>query len=410
LSAKQREILVANGTDIRELTPFTVPERADFLNRFVARAGKAAELPEKRQSINLSNLIFDRPVSFSHYIFPSSCVCVGSKFCSLSDFSGAIFWEHFDCSKASFMAWANFLDAKLNGVGSFWAASFSQSNFRRISISGDAYFHEANFVRADFHEAQFKRKAVFTGTRFSGFADFGEVVFSKEADFRNAEFDGYPDFRASEFNELTRFVRAKFKAFVPDFRDAKLREATEWHDAEWPTLPKNCETARDQISAYERLKAEMERLKKHEDEQFFFAKELRIRRTLLHFKGSGKNRGIWERLGIWWFQWLPNFAYDFLSGYGLNIGRPLLVLLSIFVLCAVIFTLIPDTNSRQLEPTTAAALSATNLIGLLPFKPEKEVIEHLSVPTRIISDIQSVLGVVLLFLFGLGLRNRFRMR
>ena len=53
----------------------------------------------------------------------------------------------------------------------------------------------------------------------------------------------------------------------------------------------------------------MERLKKHEDEQFFFRKELRARRGLVPF-GSGA--------------WLLNFAYEALSDYGQSIVKPLL--------------------------------------------------------------------------------------
>ena len=115
-------------------------------------------------------------------------------------------------------------------------------------------------------------------------------------------FSNQVDFEAAEFNSRTVFADAKFEISVPDFRDAKLREATEWHGAS----PKNNEAIQQHIYAYERLKAEMERLKKHEEEQFFFAKELRARR-------AREPR---------WLKRLPNYAYEILSDCGASRGRP----------------------------------------------------------------------------------------
>ena len=62
-------------------------------------------------------------------------------------------------------------------------------------------------------------------------------------------------------------------------------------------------TIRRFISAYERLKVETDRLKKHEDELDFFARELKCRRTLY---------GSWTRRGI------PIALYGILCDYGRN--------------------------------------------------------------------------------------------
>lgn len=66
-----------------------------------------------------------------------------------------------------------------------------------------------------------------------------------------------------------------------------MHEATEWHGATFPKPPGK-KGAQQQVYAYERLKQEMERLKKHEDELTFFRKELRARRGLLRtFPANG---------------------------------------------------------------------------------------------------------------------------
>ena len=62
----------------------------------------------------------------------------------------------------------------------------------------------------------------------------------------------------------------------------------------------------------------------------------------------------------------------------------------------------------------AAKLSFANMFVFLPDKREimmnSKMIDCLSNITQAVSAVQSLLGVVLLFLFGLVLRNRFRMK
>lgn len=129
----------------------------------------------------------------------------------------------------------------------------------------------------------------------------------------------------------------------------------------------------------------MERLKKHEDEQFFFANESRARRAL-------ETR--------WSLQWLLNYAYEISSGYGQSVGCPIFWLIVLFALGADFFALAPMHKGAPLAYDVAAGLSATNLPKL----------GDRSATAKIIGDLQSVLGLVLLFLLGLGLRNRFRMK
>jgi hypothetical protein len=61
----------------------------------------------------------------------------------------------------------------------------------------------------------------------------------------------------------------------------------------------------------------------------------------------------------------------------------------------------------------ALKLSFANVFVFLPDKREimtTDMIGCLSDTTRAVSAIQSISGVALLFLFGLALRNRFRMK
>jgi uncharacterized protein YjbI with pentapeptide repeats len=364
LSEEQRAEFVRNGFDASELVPLSKKERTEFLKTFSKRTNDAP--PNPRAQIDFSDVRFEQRVSFESFVFPAVVV------------------------------------------------------FRKATFLGNVYFDATTFSSAaDFNKTAFSRDACFSKAAFSGNADFSRAAFSGDAYFREAaffdqaffheaEFFGDSDFMACEFKSHTSFAGAKFRSHAPDFRDARLREATEWHDAEWPPSPTNEEAAQDQVYAYERLKAEMERLKKHEDEQFFFAKELHARRTLLWFKSRDGNCAIRERAKSA-FGVLLNWAYEVFGGYGLSIGSPLFWLVVLFAMGADIFAWAPVHKGVPLPYDVAESLSLTNLLPLLPYKVDNDII-HLSPFAKIIGDLQSFLGVILLFLLGLALRNRFRMK
>jgi hypothetical protein len=62
---------------------------------------------------------------------------------------------------------------------------------------------------------------------------------------------------------------------------------------------------------------------------------------------------------------------------------------------------------------TAIGLSLANTFGVFGFRKDfidPQVIEALSRALKVISAVQTIAGTVLLFLFGLAIRNRFRMK
>ncbi|MBI1868762.1 MAG: pentapeptide repeat-containing protein [Methylocystis sp.] len=417
LSHEQRGELKKKGLPESELTWISPTEQAEFTRKFADRAGQVdAKPPPPTQDIDFRSCRFDCRVSFSGFLFPrsgffekaafsggvtffkaaffGSATFMEAAFSGDAEFSEAAFFGAAAFYKAAFYGGANFFKAAFSFGASFGGAKFSGvATFMEAAFSGDADFGEtAFFGAAGFKKAMFSGNATFGKVMFSGDANFDEAAFSDFAYFREATFCGHADFLAAEFKSLTVFAVADFQTSVPDFRDAKLREATEWHGATWPPPPKDKGHAQRQVYAYERLKAEMERVKKHADEQFFFAQELRARRAL-------EPR--------WSLQRSLNWAYEISSGYGQSVARPIFWLVVLFAPGAVFFALAPVHGDAPLAYDVAAGLSVTNLFSLLPYKPK---VEELSAWAKIIGDIQSVLGLVLLFLLGLALRNRFRMR
>ena len=99
-----------------------------------------------------------------------------------------------------------------------------------------------------------------------------------EASFGGATFTEWADFVNSEMKSETIFDNVSFLREPPLFDGAQLHEGTTWFGVTWPRPPSTKEEARRTVRAYERLKLEMDKLKKHEDELRFFALELRDRR------------------------------------------------------------------------------------------------------------------------------------
>lgn len=378
LSKEQLTELAKNGFET-EVEPLTAEERDEFLRAFALRTGRDEQPPEPGHDVNFSRTHFDCDVSFRDFVFTGPIDFTYATFSRYAYFRGAHFFETADFHFATF-----------SRVPDFSYANFYRSTtLNAVTFSDDAGFNSfssTTFGEVSFDGATFSSHADFTSTVFLDRVDFSSVTFSREANFVNAK-----------FSSMTTFANAIFETHVPDFRGATLHEATEWHGVIWPKPPSQ-EDAQQQVYAYERLKLEMERLKKHEDEQTFFRKELRARRGLFRvFSGA----------------WLLNFIYQATSDYGNSIVRPLLWLLGVFALGAATFAYAPLHCGARMPIKLAIKISFANIFVFLPDKREimtPELLSCWSGTARIVSAAQSLFGVVLLFLIVLAIRNRFRMK
>jgi hypothetical protein len=239
--------------------------------------------------------------------------------------------------------------------------------------------------------ATFTDGAAFTGTTFTDPAHFRGATFNATAGFVNAQ-----------MKNMTSFDDVTF-AHPPECFNAKLHEGTTWPKPErWPPPPRDPAQARDFVNAYERLKLEMDKLKKHGDELDFFALEQQCRRVVL---------GRWA--GV------PIAIYGFLSDYGRSYARPLLLLSIVVVLGAVPLRAhfgggwSPATFTDHGFTGAGLLLSFANTFSALGIRKElidAGLLQGLPVWLKAASALQSILGLVLLFLFGLGIRNRFRLK
>jgi hypothetical protein len=156
------------------------------------------------------------------------------------------------------------------------AADFTGTIFTQgADFAGATFIEEAHFPRATFTEL-----ANFTGTTFTREVNFARVTFTEAANFTGATFESSANFVNSEMKSQTVFDGASFRQIPPLFDGTKLHEGTTWFGVTWPRSPRTIDDARLTVRAYERLKLEMDKLKKHEDELNFFTMEMKAHRVL----------------------------------------------------------------------------------------------------------------------------------
>ncbi|OHV80347.1 hypothetical protein LCM4579_22425 [Ensifer sp. LCM 4579] len=410
-----------------------------------------AELPDSTRPADFSDTIFERKLFLGGYKFPA-----GARF------ERSVFKRGIDATNASFDGDLSLVSAKIKVRGNFRGATFNyvtldclevegqlgfagdvrgefsmrectvsgETVFSRMHFKSDAYFGSARLgsvrfieptfvVSADFAHAEFAGDVGFFNAMFHGGSVFIDAVFGASAEFRGAAFKDRAwfdrtiwrgarvSFTNVRFEAGSRFRGATFVKCVPDFRGAVLHEATELDGVTWPAIFNEDTDQQANLYAYERLKLEMERLKKHEDEQFFFRQELRVRRALMK---------------PWSFGWLLNSAYEKLSGYGSSFMRPLVGMGALAAAGFVGLMLLPVSTSKISPSSTAAIplpwrsaaeLSLLNLLSFLPMRREAlDALNDLQFNWifRAISAVEALGGAVLLFLLAMALKNRFRMR
>jgi len=291
----------------------------------------------------------------------------------------------------------------------FGGADFSGTHFHMFTYFNDAEFfangefQSAKFLheeKSEFAGAIFHEPANFESSLFKGPMSFANAKFLKTANFANAKFiwkgsnffEGPISFVNCIFDNQTSFEGVEFRHFAPLFFDAKLNEGTVWKTTfRWP-LPKTPADADSFLRAYQCLKSEMDRVKKHEDELDFFSLELKCKRISLGaFKG------------------LPIDLYGWLCDYGRSYARPLLWL-GLSILIGVVPLWIHLGDMHWARSLTVSVANTFSILGVRRDFVDANFLQKLPGLVRAFGALQSVLGIVLLFCFGLAVKNRFRLK
>ena len=443
-----------------DFSGFVFPGRADF------------EQAQFNETVSFANANFRDVAKFFNADFVHSANLQGAKFEGPADFSHTRFRQgDTNFSGATFEGHANFLKsnfdqgaADFNGTTFLHDVVFAEATFHRAAVysgarfgkladfrsarfSGGADFHKAAFSDgpARFPNAYFYQMAHFGGASFGKKgADFSATIFSKRAifdeahsagyvNFRRAQFKGEAAFRSSKLRGLVAFDDAQFTTIavfkdstfesVPTFHGAKLHEDTTFEGVTWPERPHEGQSPYDAARAWARLRVEMNRLHKHEDELFFFAKELNAR---VHDR---RNEPLAKRL-LYRSYLALGAGRSVAKPFGWLLGLNAVLFLPIywFATAAIqwrkisIRDILADVVSFNI-PTDVVSFTLGQALPLIGgSNPERADLYRrlfaradsagMDVPLwlELVGTFQQLVGVVLLFVIGLALRNRFRMK
>jgi len=302
-----------------------------------------------------------------------------------------------------------------SGKLSFYRTELPQVCFQGFIFPKSTDFNKARFTgNANFRGAAFLNQASFNEAEFCGCARFTETSFEYAAHYYDARFRADAYFNRSRFKGPARFDRVRFAAKVPAFYDATFRQDTRFPLAysHWPGITR--ENATDAKEAYAALRLAMEDMKKVEDAQFFARQELRC-------KARSED----------WFTGMLLAAYGVFSDFGHSVGRPLLWLVGFGILFAFAYAaaFLPSGLISGEQTYGGAVQSCLAGDGCMPFLKGAGLSAVSSFPflggkalhfgkalvegpawLGVLTGIQTTIAIALLFLFGLALRNRFRLR
>lgn len=313
----------------------------------------------------------------------------------------------------------------------------SQTYFDNVNFSIEVDFSCANFFSSEkivmsgdgliqFHGVEFRQNTKFIKTEFTHLTIFKNCTFGKLADFFAAKFHAQASFDAVVFYHAA-FFEAIVSNGLLEFEDTTFDEAPNFLAAQMPsdvvddmhieysptvtiryrTIETLIHDLRDQYitksseQTYRRLKNLAHESKNHNQEQTFFAMEMRAKR-------DNENN---------YLNSLMIDLYELLSNFGRSIVRPsawLFVFMCLFTL-----------GYQHISSTTNYLLAFFySLSNCLPFgglwRQSEYLFQQLFPSAESWSSVQQItyyslitfnglFGFVFIFLIGLGLRNRFRL-
>ncbi len=404
--------------------------------------------------IKFNNAIFHNTANFEYAFFGNSASFKKAEFRNDASFEYVQFGDN-----------AQFMDAKFNYHLNFIGARFGDTvNFNGVECKDEANFSGVQF-RYDvrFIKTQFDKKVDFSGAQFGKWTKFQGAIFNNEAifvatnwsealnfvyfdnqelcdeakkwaedkelnpelfyeiDFSGATFNVKVDFSGRTFTRKTSFGML-FESYdgelpkkrpvtfekAPLFHNCKLYQDTTFDGAEFPK-PSSDPTENDIAArAYRTLKLAFSQHQAIREEQKFFRLEM-----------VEEAARATRRLNKWMF-WL----YSYFSDYGFSLYRPICLLLATFFIFILIYSCLADltfcwwwAEDCQIK----SELWQFTLIQTLPLPGFDKWSESLREGLFPKGDWQSVLLTVFVmlhkaiaflavFLFGLALRNLFKMK
>ena len=304
-----------------------------------------------------------------------------------------------------------------------------EANFKNAQFKKDARFAFAVFLSfADFLETKFTQDTAFLRARFTDHVDFSFSEFVGSAQFSNVEITGIVNFVSSRFKAQSYFEAAIFKQSV-NFTDVSFDQPANFRGARfvkyypylygkdlhgkttltakanhWPKVAEysqNHEVLEYAASSCAHLRHNMTVQGLPDEAHFFFRREMDLRLKL--------NQGLKK---------LPYWLFGVLSEYGYSYTRPLGWLIQLWLVWTLVYTpyFLSKAGVETLATKTAAlakaaGLSFANIFVFFGFHKRFDMKWSGDSNWLIaFTGLETILGFILLFFLGLGLRNQFRLK
>jgi len=429
---------------------------------------------ERRQSwhqearADFSRHEFTERARFDEFQFPGDATFDAARFRKAASFRDAEFHggTSFDATrfaefggfqKATFRSRTRFHEAVFMKDVSFSEARFlSEVSLGKVRFSRDVHFSDADFKGpVSLVRAKFSEMVVFHRATFDAGADFCDATFSGRVSFRDAVFLERVSFDRGIFMNAASFSKAKFWREA-DFRAVRGRGVFAIHDVDFRYLPDFSEAHFEEAPLFDHIDLKPEQLKADTTEgegsiespaRWRALKRLAIQghdheRELEFLKGEIlARRGTEDTVTQlrYWAGWI----YQILSDFGRSIKRPVvwlavsLVAFSAFYAWRSDAVEVANLLSRSTVACTigagdarmaAVALSVHNAVpfaGVGLSVQTEEIYACLyglrgggsagtvpAVPSEVavVGVVEFFVTAMLIFLVGLGVRNRFRIK
>ncbi|KZN49886.1 hypothetical protein [Pseudoalteromonas luteoviolacea] len=336
------------------------------------------------------------------------------------EIQGCVFNKALECSGGSFSGDFNIRNCSVYRISSFQNSKFSESfelsgctfrgaiQFRTMDVKGAfSVYHSAFNSSLVFRGSRFHKDVVFFSCDFEGVsASFKKCRF--ESSFELILRENKRNFQKLLFNgahfKLDVNVSALL-ACVPDFRQTKIDHH---FDVEHLKVQLNrkkndgaiLESAIDPEDAerFCRLKEIADSNKNHDKALLFLADEMRARR--------------WNSIST--FESILDGFYSLASNYGQSVKRPVILLMFNIFLFAQFTCSYGEREARgKFESALVVSVATITPFMAISREARKSSLDKIfnnGVPERyyLYSYLYSFSAFILIFLVGLGLRNRFR--
>ncbi len=389
----------------------------------------------KFQSINFNNLIFPGTVSFQGFKFQRQTSFNGSKFKHKAKFIGSKFERQTSFKNAIFSGKTSFKNTTFEGETTFEnthfhdAVTFEHANFYKL-----CKFHQCTFAPhkdANFCNAIFHYNTWFGDCEFHGNAIFARLQSKLNLVFRDTTFHQSANFDAIQAEHTFSLEQVTFKKLVPNFIQAHFDEAPRLDDITfgttiapgnwWNSITKP--VAKETKARYQALKRLAIEAHDHENEQRFWAGELRSDRSLKTEDNQWNLRPLYS--AFWW----GNIIYGAVSNYGRSIARPIIAWMALTALVTGLHLCAhtPGQDNCNITQSAMHVAVKTGSLGLIQ-DPSKRIVfvrdyaclygthtdkrQTPKIPGGIlwVEGLQALFSAILIFLCLLGIRNNFKLK